>query len=257
MVLTNPPFGKKSSVTIVTEEGEVEREVADHRARGLLGHHQQQAAQLRPARPASCSRSTAGPRSSCRTTCCSRAARARRSAASCCTSATSTPCCACPPASSTPRASRRTCSSSTASRPARRRGPRSSGSTTCAPTCTSPSRPTRSTRADLDDFVACYNPENRHERKPTWSETNPDGRWRAFTYDELMARDKANLDIFWLKDEAWRTPPTCPTRTCIAAEIVEDLRGGAGAVRRHCRGIGRGGEFNLEWRFIKRTGLLV
>jgi type I restriction enzyme M protein len=45
----------------------------------------------------------------------------------------------------------------------------------------------------------CYNPANRHERTPTWSEDNPDGRWRVFTYDELMARDKVNLDIFWLR----------------------------------------------------------
>src|SRR3989440_9003889 len=52
-------------------------------------------------------------------------------------------------------------------------------------------------RSDLDDFVACYNPKNRHERKPTWSEKNPQGRWRAYDYDELLKRDKLNLDIFW------------------------------------------------------------
>jgi type I restriction enzyme M protein len=44
------------------------------------------------------------------------------------------------------------------------------------------------TRADLDEFVACYNPANRHERQPAWSEENPDGRWRSYTYDDLMAR---------------------------------------------------------------------
>ena len=57
-------------------------------------------------------------------------------------------------------------------------------------------------RSDLDEFVACYNPENRHVRSPTWSEENSDGRWRVFTYDELMQRDKASLDIFWLRDES-------------------------------------------------------
>ena len=57
------------------------------------------------------------------------------------------------------------------------------------------------TRADLDDFVSCYHPENRHERQETWSEENPEGRWRAFTYKELAARDKLNLDIFWVRDE--------------------------------------------------------
>jgi len=44
-------------------------------------------------------------------------------------------------------------------------------------------------RSDLDEFVKCCNPENRHNRKPTWSEKNPDGRWRAFDYEELINRD--------------------------------------------------------------------
>ena len=79
------------------------------------------------------------------------------------------------------------------------------------------------TRADLDEFVACYHPENRHERTPTWSEENPDGRWRAFTYDELMARDKVNLDIFWLRDESLEETANLPDPDVLAAEIVEDL----------------------------------
>ena len=57
-------------------------------------------------------------------------------------------------------------------------------------------------RSDLDDFVACYNPTNRHERKPTWSENNLQGCWRDYPYEELIKRDKLNLDIFWLKDES-------------------------------------------------------
>jgi len=48
-------------------------------------------------------------------------------------------------------------------------------------------------RADLEDFVSCYNPANRHERTET-------ERFRAFTYDELISRDKASLDIFWMSD---------------------------------------------------------
>ena len=52
---------------------------------------------------------------------------------------------------------------------------------------------------DLDDFVACYNPENRHKRTATYSESTPDGRWRKFTYEEIIARDKTSLDITWLK----------------------------------------------------------
>ena len=59
------------------------------------------------------------------------------------------------------------------------------------------------TRTDLDEFVACYHPENRNQRKTTWDQKkNPESRWRVFTYEELIARDKCSLDIFWLKDES-------------------------------------------------------
>jgi type I restriction enzyme M protein len=47
-------------------------------------------------------------------------------------------------------------------------------------------------REDLDDFVACFKPENRHERRSTWSEKKPEGRWRAFSYQELLQRDKVS-----------------------------------------------------------------
>jgi type I restriction enzyme M protein len=78
-------------------------------------------------------------------------------------------------------------------------------------------------RKDLDEFAACYNPENRHERTATWSEENPDGRWQAFDYDELMARDKVNLDIFWLRDKSLEETANLPEPDVLAAEIVEDL----------------------------------
>ena len=55
-------------------------------------------------------------------------------------------------------------------------------------------------REDLDEFVKGYNPKNRNKRKPTWSENNHDGRWRAYDYEELVNRYKASLDIFWLRD---------------------------------------------------------
>lgn len=53
--------------------------------------------------------------------------------------------------------------------------------------------------SDLDDFVKCYNPENRYARKETYNPENLDGRWRKFTYDEIIARDKTRLDITWIK----------------------------------------------------------
>src|SRR5579859_6306060 len=79
-------------------------------------------------------------------------------------------------------------------------------------------------RADLDEFVACYQAANRHQRAPTWSEANPQGRWRAYAYDELMARDKASLDLFWLRDESLEDSANLPDPDVLAAEIVEDLR---------------------------------
>ena len=79
-------------------------------------------------------------------------------------------------------------------------------------------------RADLNEFVACYHPENRHERQATWSESDPQGRWRAYPLDALMARDKVNLDIFWLRDESLEDSANLPEPDVLAAEIVEDLQ---------------------------------
>lgn len=55
---------------------------------------------------------------------------------------------------------------------------------------------------DLQEFIECYNPQNRHDRNATWSEDNPQGRWRSYDYDCLIARDKTSLDIFWLRDSS-------------------------------------------------------
>ncbi len=85
-------------------------------------------------------------------------------------------------------------------------------------------------RADLDEFVALYHPANRHQRQATWapamdsaSGCGPDGRWRVYDYDELIARDKASLDIFWLKDESLADSDNLPPPEVIAQEIVDDL----------------------------------
>src|SRR2546427_10962517 len=67
-------------------------------------------------------------------------------------------------------------------------------------------------------------PENRHERKATWSEKTPEGRWRPYTYEEIIARDKASLDIFWLRDESLEDSASLPEPHIIAEEIAEDLR---------------------------------
>ncbi len=69
-----------------------------------------------------------------------------------------------------------------------------------------------------------YQAGNRHQRQATWSPENPDGRWRAYSYDELVARDKTSLDIFWLKDDSLADSDNLPAPGVIALEIVEDLQ---------------------------------
>lgn len=72
-------------------------------------------------------------------------------------------------------------------------------------------------REHLQDFVDCYLPEKtRAERVET-------ERFRAFSYDELVARDKVNLDLVWLKDDSLEDLDNLPAPEVIAREIVEDL----------------------------------
>lgn len=78
--------------------------------------------------------------------------------------------------------------------------------------------------ADLDDFIECYNPENRYERTETWSEENPDGRWRKFSTDDILKRDKTSLDIFWIKDKSLADLDNLPDPDILAADIIENLQ---------------------------------
>ncbi len=80
--------------------------------------------------------------------------------------------------------------------------------------------------ADLEDFITCYNPANRHQRKETWSEDDADGRWRKFTYEAISARDKTNLDIFWLKDETLTDLDNLPDPDILAGEIIDHIEAG-------------------------------
>ncbi len=83
-------------------------------------------------------------------------------------------------------------------------------------------------RADLDEFVECYKADNPHLRKPTWSEEKLDGRWRVYSYEELLQRDKLSLDIFWLRDESLESSNNLPDADIIAEEIADDLRAALG-----------------------------
>ena len=74
-----------------------------------------------------------------------------------------------------------------------------------------------SPRSAASAALAVYTPENRHDREES-------ERFRRFTYDEIVARDKANLDIFWLRDESLEDSANLPDPDIIAAEMAEDLQ---------------------------------
>lgn len=85
---------------------------------------------------------------------------------------------------------------------------------------------------DLADFVQCYNPDNRFDRTETWhAEDAPEGRWRKFTYNELTARDKTSLDVFWLKDKSLTDLDNLPEPDELAEEIIENLEAGLNSFR--------------------------
>ena len=79
-------------------------------------------------------------------------------------------------------------------------------------------------RDDLRDFVECYHPENRHVRKAT-------ERFQFYSYEELMARDKASLDIFWLKDDSLDNLADLPPPDVLQQEIIDHLEAALAAFR--------------------------
>jgi len=72
------------------------------------------------------------------------------------------------------------------------------------------------TLSDLEDFIACCNPGERHNREKS-------ERFQLFAYDELAGRDKTNLDIFWLKDDSLEDTKNLPPPGVLASTIVENL----------------------------------
>ena len=90
---------------------------------------------------------------------------------------------------------------------------------------------------DLQDFVTCYNPQ---KRKETWNaDSSPEGRWRKYTYQEITARDKTSLDIFWLKDKSLNDLDNLPEPDDLAAEIIENLEAGLSSFRQVLAGLGK------------------
>jgi type I restriction enzyme M protein len=78
-------------------------------------------------------------------------------------------------------------------------------------------------RSDLDEFVRLYEPGNLAKRKATFNPKDGSGRWRSFDLKEILDRDKASLDIFWLMDNSMEHSANLPDPEVIAQEVVEDL----------------------------------
>jgi type I restriction enzyme M protein len=77
-----------------------------------------------------------------------------------------------------------------------------------------------------------YNAGNRHKRKETYHATdNPEGRWRKFSYEEIIARDKISLDITWLKDKSLADLDNLPDPDVLAEEIAKNLESALGSFR--------------------------
>lgn len=79
-------------------------------------------------------------------------------------------------------------------------------------------------REDLDEFATLYNSSARDKRQATWSETNLEGRWRAYDIEEILQRDKANLDLFWMHDASLNGVAAALDPRVLAQEIIDDLQ---------------------------------
>lgn len=91
---------------------------------------------------------------------------------------------------------------------------------------------------DLQDFISCYHPENRQERKETWHEiNNPEGRWRKYTIEQILARDKTSLDTFWLKDKSLVDLENLPEPDDLAEDIIENIEAGLNSFRAILKGV--------------------
>ena len=85
---------------------------------------------------------------------------------------------------------------------------------------------------DLREFIASYHPENRHERVES-------ERFRYFTYSDLIARDKASLDVFWLKDDSLDNLDDLPPPDVLQQEIIDHLEAALASFRDVAEGLAR------------------
>lgn len=75
----------------------------------------------------------------------------------------------------------------------------------------------------LKDFIECFNAKNISQRIETWNQENETGRWRKYSYEEIIDRDKTNLDIFWLRDDNLIDLDNLPDPEVLIDDIIENI----------------------------------
>ncbi|MFA6424720.1 MAG: N-6 DNA methylase [Phycisphaerae bacterium] len=84
---------------------------------------------------------------------------------------------------------------------------------------------------NLQEFCECYLAKNREDRKEMWSKKNPNGRWRKYSYKEIISRDKINLDITWLKDDSFVDLKNLPEPNILLNDIIENIESSLNGLR--------------------------
>jgi len=91
----------------------------------------------------------------------------------------------------------------------------------------------------LIPFVECYQAKDRNKTTETWSKENPKGRFRKYTYDEIITREKMNFDIFWLKDDNYIDIDSLPEPEILAQEIIDNVESALAGLRNVLDGLNK------------------
>ena len=108
---------------------------------------------------------------------------------------------------------------------------------------------------DLADFIHCYNPKNRHRRQATYdADKNPQGQWRAYSLDELQARNKESWDIFWLRDKSQMEMENLPPPEVLIDEIIKELSAAMDGLKKAKSELQNTGNLSSKTRWAKSQG---
>ena len=91
----------------------------------------------------------------------------------------------------------------------------------------------------LETFVKCYHSKERMKTNETWHEENPKGRFRKYSYSEIISRDKVNFDITWLKDDSLIDLDSLPEPEILAQEIIDSLESALNSFREVVKSLSR------------------